>query len=49
MYRSRGILLLGIKSKNIKESVQYDFHEIFLNPIDYMISSSDEGIVLARN
>ena len=49
MYRTRGILLLGIKTKNVKESVQYDYYEIFLNPMDYMICENDEGIVLARN
>jgi hypothetical protein len=49
MFRTWNILMIGIKSKNARESIQYDYHEIFMNPVDYMISEDDEAIVLARN
>ena len=49
MFRTRNILLIGIKSINTRESIQFNYDEIFMNPVDYMISETDYGIVLARD
>ncbi len=49
MYRSMGILLIGVKSRNRRESVRVNCYDIFLNPTDYIIQEDDEGIVIAKN
>ena len=48
-FRTRNVLLIGIKSKNSRVSIQFNYHEVFMNLVDYMISEMDHGIVLARN
>ena len=49
MFKSKGILLLGVKSRNDSESGSYEFNEIFINPMDYIIQETDQGIVLAKD
>lgn len=49
LYKNYGILMIGIKSKNLQESIKFNHYDIFINPINYLIEAADEGIVLAKN
>ena len=49
IYVQHGILLIGVRSLSNPDTNEIGYHDILMNPINYVIRQSDEAIIISRN
>ena len=49
IYSKHGILLIGVRSLSSSDNSEVCYYDVIMNPMNYTIKQSDEGIMICND